>query len=260
MLLEEFDKDKNAILNPDAFFEPIKDYPETCLFFFPDHVFKKFVKKFKAKPVKYEDSDAGYKFRYNDKQYLVGHAPLGAPASVMTLERYIKFGAKNFLYIGCCGCLDESLEECSIILPTSAIRDEGTSYHYLPVSDEIKIDNKVVKILEEVMKKNNLHYAKGKTWTTDGFYRETKTKIAKRKAQGAITVDMECSALASVAKFRKVNFAQILYGADSLAKEEYDARSLNVVGTRAAERNYKIIPLALECLEELDKNLKRKNA
>ncbi len=253
MLLEEFDKEKEAILNPDAFFSPIKDYPQTCLMFFPDDVFKKFVKKYKAKKIKFQDSDAGYRFKYNGSDFVVGHAPMGASACVMAMERYIKFGVKNFLFVGCCGCLDEKLEECSIILPTSAIRDEGTSYHYLAPSDEIKLDAKLVKMLEDVIKKNNLHYAKGKTWTTDGFYRETKAKTAKRKAQGAITVDMECSALASVAKFRKVNFAQILYGADSLAKEEYDARSLNAKGSRSAEKNYKIIPLALECAYEIDK-------
>lgn len=257
MLLEEFDKDKKAILNPDAFFEPIKDYPETCLMFFPDDVFKKFVKKYKAKKIKFKDSDAGYKFKFNGKDFVVGHAPMGASACVMSMERFIKFGVKNFIYVGCCGCLDEALEECSIILPTSAIRDEGTSYHYLPVSDEIKLDTKCVKVLEDVMKKNNLHYAKGKTWTTDGFYRETKAKTQKRKEQGAITVEMECSALATVAKFRGVKFAQILYGADSLAKEEYDARSLNAVGKRSAERNYKIIPLVLECAVEIDKNFSK---
>lgn len=253
MLLQEFDKDKKAILNPNAFFSPIKDYPETCLMFFPEDVFKKFVKKYKAKKIKFQDADAGYKFKYNDRNFVVGHAPMGAAACVMTMERYIEFGAKNFLFVGCCGCLEESLEEFSIILPTSAIRDEGTSYHYLPESDEVMLDAKLIKKLQSVMEKNKIHFAKGKTWTTDGFYRETKAKVDKRKSQGAITVEMECSALAAVAKFRKVNFAQILYGADSLAKEEYDARNLNALGKNNAEKNYKIIPLALECAIEIDK-------
>ena len=85
-----------------------------------------------------------------------------------------------------------------------------------------------------MLKKQKQHFVVGKTWTNDGLYRETKEKIAKRKKLGAIVVEMETSALASVAEFRKVNFAQILYGADSLANGGYDKRTFR--GERIPKR------------------------
>lgn len=58
---------------------------------------------------------------------------------------------------------------------------------------------------------------KVKTWTTDGFYRETVEMVQYRKEEGCQVVEMECSALAACAKFRKVTWAMLLFSADTLA-------------------------------------------
>ncbi len=67
-------------------------------------------------------------------------------------------------------------------------------------------------------------YLIGKTWTTDGIYRETPAKIAQRKAEGCITVEMEAAAFFAVAQFRGVTFAQILYGGDDVSGDVWDNR------------------------------------
>ena len=125
-------------------------------------------------------------------------------------------GIKKIILVGSCGCLDEKIEDYSIILPTSAIRDEGTSYHYAPASEEVRLNTNVIKKIENKLKELNLHYHKGKTWTTDAIYRETPAKVQRRKEQGAITVDMECSAMHAVAKFRGKDLFQFFYAADNL--------------------------------------------
>ena len=73
--------------------------------------------------------------------------------------------------------------------------------------------------------KNNRHYRKCKTWTTDGFYRETKGMILYRKEEGCSVVEMECASLTACARFRGVRFGQLLFTADSLANVDlYDER------------------------------------
>ena len=179
---------------------------------------------------------------------MVYQSPVGAPACVGSFEEVIQMGIKKFILVGYCGCLDEKIADYSIIVPTSAIRDEGTSYHYAPTSDEVKLNTRVVKKIETKLKELSIHYHKGTTWTTDAMYRETPAKVARRKAQGAITVDMECSDMAAVAKFRGVEFGQIFYAADSLAEETYNPRSLN---NHDVSKEGKVIPIAFDCILSL---------
>jgi uridine phosphorylase len=111
-----------------------------------------------------------------------------------------------------------------VIVPTSAVRDEGTSYHYLPPSREVAADSEVVAAIIATLERHNLPYVTGKTWTTDALYRETRPKIARRVAEGCITVEMEAAACFAVAAFRGVRFGQILYAGDDLSGDLWDER------------------------------------
>ena len=247
MILEEFDKNKNAVFNPDL--NKLENCPELCVSFFSKSLMKEVVRLFNPEVIGYLENATAkfpvYKVKYNGTEIAVYHSPVGAPACVGCFEEVISMGIKKIILVGSCGCLDEKIEDYSIILPTSAIRDEGTSYHYAPASEEVRLNTNVIKKIESKLKELNLHYHKGKTWTTDAIYRETPAKVQRRKEQGAITVDMECSAMAVVAKFRKIDFGQIFYAADSLATENYDPRSLN---DHDVSKKGKVIPIALECV------------
>lgn len=74
--------------------------------------------------------------------------------------------------------------------------------------------------------KQNLPYRKCKSWTTDGFYRETKEMVLYRKSEWYSVVEMECASMAACAKMRDVIFGQLLFTADSLANvEKHDCRN-----------------------------------
>ena len=111
-------------------------------------------------------------------------------------------------------------------------------------SNEIEVNKKYKKEFEEILEKNNISSIEGKVWTTDAPYRETRSKVLKRKGQGCICVDMECSAMSAVAKFRNKDLFQFFYAADNLDNTKWDQRSLGN-DDRLSEKE-KIIYLALE--------------
>lgn len=152
-------------------------------------------------------------------------------------------GAENILVFGTCGILDSSIKETSIIIPTSAIRDEGTSYHYAPPTSEIALNHTYRKQFKQFLDAQNISYTEGKVWTTDGIYRETHQKTANRKTQGAIAVDMECSAIAAFANFRKIKHFQFFYSADNLDAETWEPRTL--ANDADLERKDRIASIAL---------------
>lgn len=105
------------------------------------------------------------------------------------------------------------------------MRDEGTSYHYAPPSRFIEISERARKAIEKTVLEHYMKYQEVITWSTDGFYRETKEKVEYRKKEGCAVVEMECSALAACAAFRNATFGMILYTADSLVDvDKYDER------------------------------------
>lgn len=157
---------------------------------------------------------------------------VGAPACVSNLEELIALGAKKIFVCGECGVLDRTIDDAHLIISTSAVRDEGTSYRYLPVSDEVELDTYGIKVIEEVFKKEGLQYKKGKVWTTDAPYRETRKKMLQRKEQGCIAVEIECAT------------AQFVYACDNLDAEKWDQRGLTV---RPVSKKVQTFELAMEC-------------
>jgi uridine phosphorylase len=133
-----------------------------------------------------------------------------------------------------------------VVVPSCAVRDEGTSYHYLPPGREVAASAEAVDAIEQTLKSHEVPYVVGKTWTTDGLYRETPGKVARRKAEGCLTVEMEASAFFAVAQFRGVTFGQILYGGDDLGGDTWDHRDW----LRQATTREKLFWLAAEaCLQ-----------
>lgn len=256
MILEEFDENRNAILNPETFHKKVEGMPKTAVCFFPKSLMKEIVEHYPVEEIEKVTNATMrfpiYKLKLINTEIAIMQVPVGAPACVSNLEELIAMGVENLILVGCCGCLDENMEEYGIILPTSAIRDEGTSYHYAPDFSEIELDREYVDVLEKVIKKFNVNYTLGKTWTTDGIFRETRSKMERRKAQGAITVDMECSAVAVLAKFRNVRFGQIFYAADNLGGIEYDQRNLISNNDELHDKKKAIIPISFECAVEID--------
>lgn len=227
-LLNDFDEAKTAIINPEDLIKKIDGFPEIVIATFTDRALEK---AFQGKEKEiitylYANTLPVYKLNYKSLDVALLISKTGAPASVVGEESVIALGAKKLIYYGSCGVLDNKIGAHEIVVPTHAFRDEGTSYHYLEASDEIELDLNNLELLTDVLDKLEIPYYIGKTWTTDAIFRETKKKFEQRKAQGSIVVEMECSALTAVAKFRGVSFTQFLYGADNLDSEKWDPRIL----------------------------------
>ena len=113
-----------------------------------------------------------------------------------------------------------------VIVATAAVRDEGTSYHYLPASREVAPTDDAVAAIVATLERHEIPFVTGKTWTTDALYRETRGKVARRAAEGCLTVEMEAAAFFAVARFRGVSFGQMLYAGDDLSGDAWDDRGL----------------------------------
>ncbi|MBT3378518.1 MAG: nucleoside phosphorylase [Lentisphaerae bacterium] len=165
-------------------------------------------------------------FTFQLREHTIGllQPGIGAPLAATFLENAIARGATRFVACGGAGALDADLTVGHLIVPTSALRDEGTSYHYLPPSRNVEPSPKAVAAIRSVLNDADVPFVEGKVWTTDAFFRETRPKVAHRKAEGCICVDMEASAFFAVAQFRNVQFGHILYAGDSLASDEWDHR------------------------------------
>lgn len=133
-----------------------------------------------------------------------------------------------------------------MIIANRAVRDEGTSFHYAPPGREIDADVFGVQIAERVLTAKGIPHTIGKTWTTDALYRETRGKIARRRDEGCISVEMEASELFAVARFRGIRFAQLLYAGDDVSGAVWDSRQW----TRSLRRRV-LFELATEIALEL---------
>lgn len=232
----EFDANTEAFIEPKRVITPI-NIPEHCVICFFQDVITLLVQTGRAKRIACQRSEIGehpiYEIETEGKRLAVFHPGIGAPLAAGLLEEVIALGARTFIACGGAGSLDPAVSLGHIIVPYAAIRDEGTSYHYLPPSREVVANPTAVAALEQVLQQHNYPYQLAKTWTTDAIYRETPAKIALRRAEGCLTVEMEAAALFAVAQFRNVTLAQLLYGGDDLSGNEWDHRDwINQNSTR----------------------------
>lgn len=235
-ILETFDDKTEAIIHPSQTTPRINGFPKVAVVAFGERVITALKEHYKPKQIGEMIACVSvpiYQVDFDGKDIAVYCSTVGGPAAGGLLEEMIAKGCEKFIFFGSCGVLDRALAAKSFIIPTSAYRDEGMSYHYAPPSDYIEIST--AKRLTEIFSELKLPYVCGKTWTTDAIYRETRGNMEKRKADGCITVEMECASIMAVAAFRKVEVYQYLYAADSLDEVEWDARTLGSLTQDARE-------------------------
>lgn len=248
MLLTEFDECQDSTFNPSDVEKRIPGFPKVGITCFSKKLLDRYVEIFNGSMIA-EISNANgkvpvYKIEYEGKEIALFMSRVGASACTVSYEEVLAMGLEKLIMFGTCGVLKKEIEDLAIIIPTSALRDEGTSYHYLKCSDEIAVNEKYKEEFKDILKKNNISYVEGKVWTTDAPYRETRDKVLKRKEQGCVCVDMECSAMSAVAKFRGKELFQFFYAADNLDGAKWDQRSLG--NDELLSEKEKIIYLALD--------------
>ena len=230
MLLEEFEDVAGVIEPTDRQIMDKGEVCETIILSFNGEILKRLIESEKVYQGGYLKNLNGqfpwYVYNYDGNQVAVMTALIGAPSVIGQLEELVARGFKNFIILGSCGVLDQSIQADKIILPSSALRDEGTSYHYAPASDEIAYDENLILTMENALNKAGIEHIRTKAWTTDAFYRETAAKVKRRLAAGATVVDMEASAIMAWAQYRQAKVYQFFYTADYVDhhKHEWDAR------------------------------------
>lgn len=247
MIIDSFDNKTNSKINPNLSGNRFKC--DACIATF-SNIIEEYVKNnYKKEIVGYIKTVNGkspiYIIEYNNKKIAVYKTILGSPASVGCLEdsreiidtnRYIVFGGS--------GCLNKDIARGKIMIPTEAYRDEGTSYHYAEPSDYIKIKNS--SVVAEYMENKKLPYILGKTWSTDSFYRETEGNIEKRKKDGCISVEMECSAFQAVCDFRNIELFYFLSSGDLLDSPEWDRRIKDENDYTGTQHDSRLFDIAID--------------
>jgi uridine phosphorylase len=165
-----------------------------------------------------------YELDLNGRRVAAFHPGVGAPLAAAFLEEMIALGSRKFMACGGAGVLESAIALGHPIVVSAAVRDEGTSYHYLPPGREVEADPAGVAALEATLRAAHVEYLVGKTWTTDAIYRETPDKIRRRRAEGCLSVEMEAAAFFAVARFRGAHFGQLLYAGDDVGGEAWDSR------------------------------------
>lgn len=222
----EYDTDKQAVLMPGRFNYL---FSEKAVLLFMEPEIDEYVAAHHCEEVgKFEcvtKTFYAYKTKIQGTEITFAQVPLGGAGAVQIMEQIIAGGAKQIIAAGCCGALEDGAEG-EFFIPTAALRQEGTSYHYLPPTREVELSEAAVTAIEKALENAGLTYRRCKTWTTDGFYRETKEMVRYRKSEGYSVVEMECASMAACAKVRGVVFGQLLFTADSLANvDAHDGRN-----------------------------------
>ena len=224
----EYDPSPRAVIEPHGP-RPVEPPPEVCVLCFFGEVIRKLGRQKRLRRLMTLRSEMGphplYEMEVDGRRLGLFQAAVGAPLAAGLLDEVIAYGCRAFVACGSAGVLDRGIAVGHVVVPVSAVRDEGTSYHYAPPDREIAASPDAVAAIESTLIERNVPYVKGKTWTTDAFFRETPAKVARRRAEGCLTVEMEAAAFFAVARFRGVSFGQLLYGGDDVSGDAWDTRN-----------------------------------
>ncbi len=226
----DFDSGRAAMIEPSAIIRPLDEMPRRCVVCFFQDVIRDLVSTGRARQIAALRSEIGdhpiYRVELQDgREVGLIHPGIGAPLGAGLLEETIALGARAFIACGGAGVLRPELTLGHVVVPISAVRDEGTSYHYLPPGEDARPTPVALAAVERTLRDRGVPYVAGATWTTDAIFRETRAKVARRRDQGCLTVEMEAAAFFAVAAFRGVELAQILYGGDDLSGVAWDGRN-----------------------------------
>ena len=148
---------------------------------------------------------------------------MGCPSAAIVIEELIKCGAETIIRVGSCGRVCDSAYDESIdgFICTAAVRDEGTTPHYVPIEFPAVADRHVVAALADAAKKLGLNFMEGITLTKDSYYiqyepddlpsgERFKQRWEAWRRANVTTVEMETSVLFVLGSIRKCRTGAIM--------------------------------------------------
>lgn len=161
-----------------------------------------------------------------DINFKLPHIAVGVFSEYLLDDIVAKFGCEKVGVISCANCQRPvyvmKYKDIKITLFLA-----GVSYHYLPESESIELNKEYRELFKKVLQENSYDYVEGATWTTDGFYRETREKMEMFKKKGAICVEMEGASIAAICEYKKLNYFTFYYAGDNLDAVEWKERSIS---------------------------------
>ena len=245
----EYDTSRNPIIKPTDFLE--KTLPSKCVITFFRKELNQFVVDKNLPVIGHLHSEVLdipiYEYSVSKERICITMPFSTAPGAAGTIEELHAMGCNKFIICGGAGSVKKDSKVGEIIVPVAAVRDEGTSYHYLEPSREVECHKATADFIISGLERLGIPYTIGKTWTTDAMYRETPEMIELRRKEGCITVEMETAAFFAVSKYYDIPLAQLLYAGDDVSGEKWNNRNWD------SQRNVRanMIFTAIKLMEEL---------
>ncbi len=167
----------------------------------------------------------------------------GSPAAVAALEVLTAMGGRVFIVVGRVGAIHPELDIGDVVIPTWGLREEGASFHYIPdrgyiPTPDMELAETLYRQATALAKKRRISIVKGGVWTTDAIFRETLDKVIEYSQKGVYGVDMESTALMTVARYRSVKLAIISSVSDKL---QHDGRWVKGFQSRRLRTTEKLV-------------------
>ena len=230
MITHSFDDKSEPLFTPEAFLGPQRHLCDVCILTFSDVILKELQTRCSAREAGVLKSANGtrpvYLFEHAGKTIAVALCGIGATLAGGDVEElHWITGATKFILFGSAGSLNREATAGKYVLPTEAYRDEGMSYHYAPPKDYIAI--RTAQQTEAIFLELGLKYVKGRVWTTDAFYRETRRQFEARRAEGCLAVEMEIAGVEAVCDFYGFSLYAFLATGDVLDAPTYENDALS---------------------------------
>jgi len=221
-------------------------YPEDGIIIFTEYMADA-IKQYTDFKGRLTYSNKPYSIKYRDIEFMLIYPFYGAPATIVAFEIAIAYGLKRAIAVGEAGAVKPGVRIGEYILPAWGVREEGTSYHYMPPDYIPRIGNNLYKSLLSRLRREGVKVYEGGVWSIDAIFRETLDKIRRYRDMGVLCVDMESTALMAVADYRGIEIAILLVASDELYHGKW------VSGWRSEllkEAEYNAVRIALDTLAE----------
>lgn len=230
MIIHSFDPHSEAIISPASIFGEQKKICDTAIATFSREIYPAVLERYPHEQI--AEISAANRIKpvhlltlEEDRKVVFYLSEIGsAMAGTDVIEINWKTGANKFILFGSAGALDKEATAGKYVIPTAAYRDEGMSYHYAPPADYISVPN--ADCLAEFFSKHHLPFVKGKVWTTDAIYMETRELVRQRKADGCIAVEMELAGVQAVCDYHGLELYDFLVTGDVVDQPVYSPEGL----------------------------------
>ena len=249
MIIHSFDPDSPAIISPGDCYGEQKHLCDVCLITFSYVIFSHVLEAFRCEQVGEIHACNGYTPIYiltaGDRKMAFYLSHIGSSGAGTDAEECHQMtGATKFVMFGSAGNLNSEATRGKFVIPTEAYRDEGMSYHYAPPADYIRTPGS--ELVSRVFEELKVPYVKGRVWTTDALYRETRNQTALRQREGCLAVEMELAGMQAVCDFHGWSLYDFLITGDVLDGPEYSHEGLS-----SANHTLRHFDLAMEIAKRL---------